>query len=54
MEGLSSFVLGLIVGGSIAYGLTTTGFRMTLVEKGYGMYCPDTGGFAYVGECDNE
>lgn len=29
-------------------------FESVIVEKGYGLYCPDTGDFAFIGECSNE
>jgi hypothetical protein len=26
----------------------------TIIQNGYGLYCPDTGAFAFTGECDND
>lgn len=43
-----TFTIGLIFG---AY-MTESNYRSILVEKGFAQYCPNTGVFAYKGECD--
>ena len=39
------FFIGLTVfSGGVSYGI--------IIDKGYGLYCPDTGDFAFTGECE--
>ena len=47
-----SLIVGLIGGLTVA-GLIATGGKShgTIIEKGYGLYCQDTGDFAFTGEC---
>ena len=43
---------GVLVGFVIADGIAIP--NAIIIEKGYGLYCPDTGNFAFVGECEND
>jgi hypothetical protein len=49
-------ILGLICGLFLGAGLVATGGEShgTIVEKGYGIYCPHNGEFAFTGECNND
>ena len=49
-----SLIVGLIGGVFLGAGLIATGGEShgTIIEKGYGLYCPDTGDFAFTGECE--
>tara|TARA_R110000823_G_scaffold216484_1_gene346100 strand:+ start:129 stop:320 length:192 start_codon:yes stop_codon:yes gene_type:complete len=46
-------ILGLVAGVFLGAGLIVSGSEShkTIVEKGYGIYCPDNGKFAFTGEC---
>jgi hypothetical protein len=46
-------VIGLLGGLFLGAGLIATGGEShgTIIQKGYGIYCPDTGNFAFTGEC---
>ena len=49
-------VVGLFGGLFLGAGLIATGgeTHQIIIDKGYGLYCPDTGDFAFTGECDND
>lgn len=36
------------------YHLTTYDWQTQIIERGYGEFCPDTGKFAFKGECDKQ
>jgi hypothetical protein len=40
---------GVLVGMMIVFSIGES--HKTIVEKGYGLYCPDNGKFAFTGEC---
>jgi hypothetical protein len=51
---MAEYTVVMIVG--IIIGLTSLSTQVeshnTIVEKGYGIYCPDNGKFAFTGECN--
>ena len=51
-----AFFLGCIVGAAVAVFFTihilNGDWHVDLINRGYAIYCPDDGGFAYKGECD--
>jgi membrane protein DedA with SNARE-associated domain len=61
-EEVLSFVLGAFIGAFIFYfvghnhggGYITDRYKVELIKRGYGEYCPKTGEFAFIGECDEK
>jgi hypothetical protein len=55
MNEFITLVVGLLGGLFLGVVLLFTGgeSHKTIIDKGYGLYCPDTGAFAFIGECDN-
>jgi hypothetical protein len=59
-EEVFSFIVGAciaaiifyFVGGYLSAKYTTEFFKVEIIERGYGEYCPKTGEFAFIGECD--
>lgn len=49
--------IGAIFGGIFVGAVVGTGTRdkwqAKVIDRGYGLYCPDTGEFAWKGECDD-
>lgn len=43
-----AILLGILVGGS----LVGESYREEAVERGYALYCPNNGDWAWVGDCD--
>lgn len=41
-------IVGIIIG---AFGMQNT-YQKEAIQKGYALYCPDTGEFAWKGECE--
>jgi hypothetical protein len=41
---------GILLGMMII--LASSESHNTIIENGYGQYCPDTGDFAFTGECE--
>ena len=60
MEEVWAFFSGLVVGflAILVILLTLVSTRTvpvkSVVDRGYGLYCPEDGEFAFVGECSNE
>jgi hypothetical protein len=54
MPDFITFVVGLLAGMFLGAGLMNIAGEghMTIIEKGYGLYCPNTGDFAFTGECE--
>jgi hypothetical protein len=64
MDDTFSFWVGFVVGGIVLGVLgatlgiqegeeyTTKKFEYEIIERGYGGYCPKTGEFSFIGECD--
>jgi hypothetical protein len=54
MNDFLSIMLGMACGILIGMVIMTTGGKShgTIIGKGYGLYCPDTGDFAFTGECE--
>jgi hypothetical protein len=51
---LQGCIVGMIFGilfGILFAALNPDETHQTIIEKGYGLYCPDTGEFAFIGEC---
>jgi hypothetical protein len=48
-EAAIGLVAGFMVAGLLL--LTTVQPNSVIIEKGYGLYCPDNGKFAFTGEC---
>ena len=50
------FIMGLLFGlfstGILALIITETSWREEIVERGLAQYCPMTGDWAWIGECD--
>ena len=44
----STFVIGFMIGLTLA----NAGWRAMMIERDYGLYCPQDGEFAFKGECD--
>lgn len=46
--------IALIVGATMAYIFTTptSEWQSNAIERGYALYCPSTGDFAWKDECD--
>jgi hypothetical protein len=42
-------LVGILVG--LMYAVVSGESHDTIIEKGYGIYCPDNGKFAFTGEC---
>jgi hypothetical protein len=47
-------VIGFSLGGLILSGNVADEYRQQAIERGHGLYCPDTGAFAWMGECGND
>jgi hypothetical protein len=51
---MSDLTLGVVLG--IVVGILLVGYNTeqhtTIIEKGYGLYCPQDGNFAFAGECE--
>ena len=45
-------VVGFILGVLICDYIIKANYRTDAIERGYALYCPDDGKFAWVGECD--
>jgi hypothetical protein len=45
---LAAIVVGIFIAGDW-YG--TNSMRLEAIQRGYGIYCPDSGDFAWAGEC---
>ncbi len=56
MDEGGAFFVGCIVGAVVATiftaGILTQDWHVDLINRGYAIYCPDDGEFAYKGECD--
>lgn len=48
---LAAIVVGIFIAGQW-FGTNST--RLEAIQRGYGMYCPDSGDFAWKGECNIE
>lgn len=52
----NSFITGIVIGGlivGIMTGLTvSSSYEKSAIERGYALYCPTDGNFAWKGECD--
>lgn len=48
---LIGVLAGLVLTFSLTASLVTYGFEHQAIERGYALYCPDTGNFAWKGEC---
>ena len=46
---LAAIVVGIFIAGDW-YG--TNAMRLEAIQRGHGLYCSDTGKFAWFGECD--
>jgi hypothetical protein len=53
-ELLLGFVIGVLLMLGPVLGLDTNTYVavVELVERGYGLYCPSDGNFAFIGECE--
>lgn len=51
---LIGIVLGFLIG--VISGIYTVSdhYKQSAIERGYGLYCPDTGNFAWVNECQKK
>jgi hypothetical protein len=60
MEAFGGFISGVILGAIVFYFVghvhgerfTLGRYQVQIIERGYGQYCPTTGKFAFIGECD--
>ena len=57
---MGDFVLGVFVGAIACFAFLVVPFTApnrfwqgAAIERGYGIYCPKNGQFAWVGECDD-
>lgn len=51
------FLVGLAVGvffGAVNSHNDVGEMRAEIIERGYGLYCPATGNFAFIGECEEK
>lgn len=44
-------VVALWIGFALGHASTKEWYRIDAIERGYGLYCPTNGGFAWKGEC---
>ena len=44
-------VVALWIGFALGYAATKEWYRTDAIERGYGLYCPENGDFAWKGEC---
>ena len=44
-------ILGFVIGTVIATAFSINAYQTRIVERGYGLYCPNNGVFAFKGEC---
>ena len=47
-----SVAIGMSVGGNMGDVRTKSELQTQAIERGYGLYCPTTGRFAWRGECE--
>ena len=45
------FIVALLLGGAMGEELAASKLHTEAIKRGYGLYCPTTGQFAWVGEC---
>lgn len=45
-------LVGLTIGATFGVGMTESAWRYDVIERGMGLYCPTTGEFAFMGECE--
>jgi len=48
----AGFVIGAIVATIFTVNIINQDWHVDLINRGYAIYCPDDGEFAYKGECD--
>lgn len=48
-----SIFVSFNIGGSLGRTDATNIMRTEAISRGYAMYCPDDGEFAWIGECDD-
>jgi hypothetical protein len=46
------FILGLFIGAIVCYFITSYEFEKQAISRGYALYCPTNGDFAWNGECE--
>ena len=57
-EFMFGVMLGAVVGAALSFMIVITAnpppsdFHRQAIERGYGLYCPMDGEFAWVGECE--
>ena len=50
---LLCFAAGIFFGGMVGLGVEVNQYRSQAIERGYALYCPNDGAFAWKGECDD-
>lgn len=50
--GVLFLLLWLFMFGLLGFYIGQESSQQSLIERGYGLYCPNTGEFAFVGECE--
>ena len=48
------FVVATLIGALICAPKVRTAWESAAIERGYGLYCPHNGEFAWVGECEEK
>jgi len=45
------FLAGFMIAHLITLSMSQTYYRLNIIERGYGLYCPTDGDFAFIEEC---
>jgi hypothetical protein len=48
---ITAITFGVILGAVLMYSTTRDYYHKELVDRGYAMYCPDTGDWNWKGDC---
>ncbi len=48
----AGYFFGFVAGGLLAFAHTSWSFKSDLINRGMAQYCPDTGEWAFKGECE--
>lgn len=46
-------LFGAVFAGILTYAVLTSHYESGIIDRGYGLYCPKDGEFAFKGECDD-
>ena len=49
---IAGFVIGCLMGLWVMTDAANSMWRSEAIERGYGLYCPNNGQWAWVGECE--